>query len=41
MWSVCVAICVHTPITYRFHCADFRETHSHSVNISSEPVKRM
>jgi len=33
MWKVCVAICVHSLITYGFHCADFGENHSQSVNI--------
>ena len=49
MWKVCVEICVHPLTKYDFHCADFSETHSHSVNIcgyllyriASEPDKEM
>jgi len=49
MWKVFVAICVHPLITYGFHCTDFSETHSYSVNVceyllcqtSSEPDKEI
>ena len=34
MWKVCVSICVHLLIMYGFHCTNYSETHSDSVNIS-------